>query len=207
MQLPQVFHSGAVMDGLPCFRATRLVGAVIHDGSPRVQCIHNGARIGQVEAVMRGQIKIHCPDGVGRAHQCNFLGLGQVAQVEEAELAEADQNPYGPGVLCVVRGPGRFGGAQRIGHGLDVRNGSDVLPVGGQDHGFQSRNVDCVSGMDDAARLALDGRQVGGIVVPGNLRVFAVGAVVEEFADTNALHQLRHTSHVVVMIVGDEHMV
>ena len=61
--------------------------------------------------------------------------------------------------------------------------------------------------MNDAARLALDGLEIGGIVVARDVGVFAVGTVVEELADLDALDEFRHAANVIGMVVGDEHMI
>ena len=100
-----------------------------------------------------------------------------------------------------------LGGAERVGDGLDAGDGGDMLTIGGENDGAEAGDLNGVAGMDDAARLALDGLQIGGEIVAGDLRIFAIEAVVEEFAYGNALDQLRHAAHVVAMKVGNQQVV
>jgi hypothetical protein len=102
--------------------------------------------------------------------------------------------------------PFGLGGAIGVGRGLDAGNCGDVLAVGGEDDGVEAGDGDGVAGMDDAARLALDGFEVGGVVGAGDVGVFAVEAVIEEFADRNG-DELGNAADMVVMEVGDEHVI
>ena len=83
----------------------------------------------------------------------------------------------------------------------------DVFAVGGQDNDGEAGDADGVAGMNDAPRFALDGLEVRGVIVTRDVGVFAVFAVVEELADLDALHEIRHAAHVVRMEVRDEHLV
>ena len=58
-----------------------------------------------------------------------------------------------------------------------------MLAVGGQHDDAEAGDVDGVAGMNDAARLALDGLEIRGIIVARDIGVFAIDAVVEELAD------------------------
>ncbi len=71
----------------------------------------------------------------------------------------------------------------------------------------EAGNVDEIAGMQNAARGIADGLDVGRVVVSGNVGVFAVLAVIEEFANLDALDEIRHSSHVIRVEVGDEHLV
>ena len=82
-----------------------------------------------------------------------------------------------------------------------------MVAVGGEDDGVEAGDGDGVAGMDDAARFTLDGFEVGGIVVARDVRVFAVGAVIEEFADGDALDELGDAADVIDVEVSDEHMI
>ena len=121
--------------------------------------IHDGARTRLVKAVMRYQVKVHRTDRVGWAHQRNLLGLGQVAQIEKSEFSEPHQDSGGTRIFRFVHGPLWLGGAVRIRHWPDARNVTDVLTVGSQHDNVEPGNIDGVAGMDDAARLALNGFQ------------------------------------------------
>ena len=154
-----------------------------------------------------GQIQVHRADGIGRAHERKLFGLGQVAQVDEAELAEGDQDAGGAGIFGCVHGPLGLGGAIGIGNRLDAGNRSNVLAVGGQNDNLEAGDRNGVAGMDDAPRLAFDGLQVGGVIGAGDVGVLAIHAVVQELAYGDALDQLRQSAHVVVMEVRGQQMV
>ncbi len=74
----------------------------------------------RVEAVMGGEVEVHGADGIVGADELDFLGLGEVAEVEEAELAVADEDADGAGVFSVVHRPLGLGGAEGIGCGGDA---------------------------------------------------------------------------------------
>ena len=61
--------------------------------------------------------------------------------------------------------------------------------------------------MHSAARGVADGLDVSCEVVARDVGVFAVHAVIEKFANLDALHEIRHAAYVVGMKVGDEHLV
>ena len=84
----QVLEPRALMHRLPCLGTARLVRAVVHDGNARMNRIHKGLGVRQIEAVMIHEIKIDVPDQVAGHTSANLLRLGQIAQVEKAELAE-----------------------------------------------------------------------------------------------------------------------
>ena len=90
------------MDGLPGFRAARLVRAVVHDGYAGMDGIDEGFGVGQVESVVVDQIEVDRADEIVRADEGNFLGLGQVAEIQEAEIAEGDKDAGSAGILRVV---------------------------------------------------------------------------------------------------------
>ena len=207
VELPEVFKAGAVMDSLPGFRAAGLVSAVVHDGYARTDGIDNGAGVGEIHAVMGDQIEVDRADGVAGTHESDFLGGGEVAEIEEAEFAEGDQDACGASVLTGVFRPFLFGCAKGIGRGLDAGDGGDVLAVGGSDDDAEAGQVDGVAGVDDAARHAANGVEIGGEVSARDVRVFAIEAVVEEFADGDALDEFRHAANVIGVKVGDEHVI
>ena len=67
--------------------------------------------------------------------------------------------------------------------------------------------VDSVAGMNGAARRGADGFDVCGVVVTRDVGVFAVFAVIEEFADFYVLDEVRHAPYMIRVEVGDEHLV
>ncbi len=77
------------------------------------------------------QIEVDVPDQVVGADERNLLGLGQVAEIEKAEFAEANQNAGGARILGRVELPLRLAGAIGIGLGLDAGNRADVFAVRG----------------------------------------------------------------------------
>ena len=101
-----------------------------------------------------------------------------------------------------------LGGAEGIGLGLDAGDCGDVLAVGGEDDGFEAGEVDGVAGMDDSAGGGADGFEVGGEVVAGDVRVFAVLAVVDEFADGDAGgDEIGNAADVIDVEMGDEDVI
>ena len=90
---------------------------------------------------------------------------------------------------------------------MNTGDGGDVFAVGGEDDDAEAGEGDGVAGMNDAARGVADGFEVSGVVVTGNVGVFAVDAVVEEFANLYVPHELGHTADVVDVEVGNEHVI
>jgi len=89
---PQVFKAGALMDGLPGFRTTGFVGSVVHDGDAGMDCIDEGLGVGEVEAVMVDEIEIDRADEIIGADERDLFGLGEVAEIEEAEFAVGEED-------------------------------------------------------------------------------------------------------------------
>jgi hypothetical protein len=155
------------MHRLPGFGAAGLVGAVVHDGCARVNGVDEGAGVGQVEAVMIDQIEVDGADEIDGADERDLLGLGQVAEIEEAEFSEGDEDAGERGFSVSSRSHLGSVGAQGLGAGLTPGIGGDAFAVGGDNDRVQAGKVDGVAGMDDAAGLAFNGFEVGGVVVCG----------------------------------------
>ncbi len=115
--------------------------------------------------------------------------------------------PSGARIFSRVEFPLWLGGAIGIRVRLYAGNGFDVFAISGENGDVEAGNVDDVAGMHGAARRCADGLDVGGVVVTGNVGVFAVLAVIEELADLDALDEIRHSADVIDMEVGDEHLV
>ena len=90
---------------------------------------------------------------------------------------------------------------------VDAGDGGDVFAVGSEHDDAEAGDGDRVAGVDDAARGFADGFEVRGVVVAGNVGVFAVDAMIEEFADLHMLDEFRHAAHVIDVEVGDEHVI
>ena len=204
---PEVFEAWAFVDRLPGFRAAGFVGAIVHDGDAGMDRVDEGAGVGKVEAVMVDEVEAHGADEIVGTDEGNLFGLGEVAQIEKAELAKADEDVGGTRVFTAVEVPVGLGSASAIGSGGDARNGGAVVTIGGEDHGGEAGDVDGVTGMDDAVGLAGDGFEIGRVIVAGDVGVFAVRAVIKEFADANALDQLGDAADVIDMEVGDEQVI
>ena len=156
---------------------------------------------------MGDEIEVDRADGVAGTHESDFLGGGEVAEIEEAEFAKGDEDAGGTSVLTGVIRPFLLSGAERIGRGLDAGDGGDVFAVGGSDDDAEAGQVDGVAGVDNAARHAANGVEIGGEVSARDVRVFAIEAVVEEFADGDALDEFGHAANVIGVKVGDEHVI
>ena len=195
------------MHRLPRLGTAGLVRTVVHDGHAGMDGVDKGARVGEVETVMVHEIKIDVSDEVVGADQRNLFGLREIAEIEKAEFAEANKNSSRARIFGCIEIPFRLGGAIGIRRRLYARNGLDVLPVSGEDDDAETGNVDGVAGMDDAARRGADGFDVSRIVVAGDVGVFAVDAVIEELADLDMFNEVRHTTDMIDMEVGDEDLV
>ena len=207
VQHPQVEEAGAFVHGLPGFGAAGFVRAVIHDGDAGMNGVDECLRVGEIHAVMVDEIEAHVTEGIVGADERNLFGLGEVAEIEKAECAEANEDAGGAGIFSLVEVPFGFAGAIGIWCGLDAGNVADVFAVGGDHGGVETGDVDHVAGMQGAARGVADGFDVGGVVFAGDVGVFAVDAVVEELADFDVLDKVGNPADVVGVEVGDEDFV
>ena len=203
----KVLHAGAVMDSLPGGRHAGLVGAIDHDGRDRVNGIDEGTGIGKIHAVMIDQVEIDPADGIAGANERDFLGSSEIAKVKELELAKGDQDAGRAGVLAGVVRPLALRGAVWVGLGLDAGNLGDVLAVRHQNDYAKAGNLNGVARMNGAAGLSLDRLQIGRKIVASDVGIFAVWAVVEEFANGNAGNELGHAAYVVGMVVRDQQVI
>ena len=64
--------------------------------------------------MMADQEEADCAQGIIGADEVNLFGLGEVAEVEEAELAEAKKEAYGARILALVECPLRFFGTSGV---------------------------------------------------------------------------------------------
>jgi hypothetical protein len=55
--------------------------------------------------------------------------------------------------------------------------------------------------------MAVNRLEVGGVALAGAVGVFAIGAVIVKPLDGNSRHEVRHTAHVVGVVVGDEQVI
>ena len=55
-----------------------------------MQRVDDDFRVGLVQAVMRGQVQADGPYQVVGTYQLSFFSLGEIAEVDEAELAISD---------------------------------------------------------------------------------------------------------------------
>jgi hypothetical protein len=135
---PEIFEAGTFVDGLPGLGATGFVGAVVHDGDAGVNGVDKGAGVGQVKTVVVDEIEIDSTDEIGGTDEGNLFGLGEVAEVEKAELAVSEQDAGRAGVLCFIEIPVGLCGAEWVGFGLDAGDGCYVFAVRGEDDGFEA---------------------------------------------------------------------
>ena len=207
VQHVKVFDAGAVMHGLPCFGHSGLVRTVVHDGDDRMNGIDQGARIGEIHTVMVDHVKIDGRYGVVGTDKRNLFGACEVAKIEEPELSEGDEDAAGSGILGWVVRPLALGGTVWIRRRLDAWNCGDVLAVGSEHDDVEAREQNGVAGMHNAARPSLNCLQIRCKVATRDVGVLAVGAVIEELADRDALDQLRHASYMVDVEVSNEDVV
>ncbi len=97
--------------------------------------------------------------------------------------------------------------AIEFGVGFTPGTAFDVLAVGREHNHVEAGHVDGVAGMNGAARRSADGLDVSRIVVAGDVGVLAVDAMIEELADLDMFNEVRHTTDMIDMEVGDEDLV
>ena len=116
MHLPDVLDAGRVVHHLPGLRACRPCAAPLFMIATRgCRACTMAAGSGHVHAVMRGEVHVHRADLVVRAHQVVFLVPGEIAEVDDAELAERDQRAERAGVLGLVLVARLEAGAELVG--------------------------------------------------------------------------------------------
>ena len=89
----RLHKAGAIVHGLPCLGAAGFVRTVIHDGDAGTDGVDKCFRVGEVRSVMVHKKEIDPSDRIVGTDQGNFLGFGQISEIEKAELAETDQDP------------------------------------------------------------------------------------------------------------------
>jgi hypothetical protein len=92
VQHVQILQAGALVHGLPRLGTACLVRAVVHDGDTGMNRIDKGLRVRKVESVMIHQIKVNVSDQIVGADEGDLLCLGEIAEIEKIELAEAHQD-------------------------------------------------------------------------------------------------------------------
>ena len=195
------------MDGLPDFRRPALARAVIHHGHARRDGVHELRRARHVHAVVRNHVDVHRADLVLRAHQVVLLVPGEVAQVEQAEIAVPHQHPDGAGVFGGIDVVLLKAGALRIGLAGAGERHADQVAVGGKHRHVQTLDGNGVAGFrqDVLALVALV--DVGVVENIGIFAVLVIGAVVHEVHDRELFGELGHSAHVVGVVVGDHQVI
>ena len=110
------------------------------------------------------EIKIDVSGEVVGADQRKLLGHREIAEIEKAEIAEANKNSSRARIYGCIEIPFRLGGAIGIRRRLYARNGLDVFAVSRENDDAEAGDVDGVTGMHGAARCSADGFDVSRIV-------------------------------------------
>src|ERR1700739_38786 len=153
------------------------------------------------------EIEVDVTDQVVGADQRNLFRLGEIAEIEKAEFAEANKNSSRPRIFGGIEIPLRLTRAVGIrGRGYAGAR-FDVSAASRENDDAEAGDVDDVTGMNGAARRGANGLDVGRQVVARDVGVFAVDAVIEELADLDMLNEIRHAAYMIGVEVGDEHLV
>src|ERR1700730_15136596 len=93
MQLPEILEAGGFMNGLPVLGRTSLSLAIIHQGDPRANGVHQLRRARMGMAVARRMKYSESADQIVGTCQGVLLIPRQVAKVEKSEAAVSDDEP------------------------------------------------------------------------------------------------------------------
>ena len=102
VKLPEIFEARRGVHRLHHLRLAAFARAVVHDGDARMQRVHQHRRIRAGLPVVQTQQHIHGAEAVVRAHQLEFLVLGEIAQMSGAKFSERDVDADRLRVLGVV---------------------------------------------------------------------------------------------------------
>src|SRR5207248_9985558 len=106
-----------------------LLQAVVHDRDPRLECRERSRDINVRSPMMGDQVRIHRPDETLRTSEIEERLPTQIADIEKAELAVADDNSRGARVFI------RLAGRHRVllasgSDGAGSREGSEERQIG-----------------------------------------------------------------------------
>src|SRR5712691_7518721 len=99
MDLPEVLEAGGLVDDLPVLGVAALSLAIVHQGDTRADGVNQLRRSGVGIAVARGVKNVEGPNQIIGADQLVLLVPGEIAKVEKAEAAVADEESDGFEVL------------------------------------------------------------------------------------------------------------
>ena len=211
VELPEVFETGCVVDGLPGGCGAAFGAAVVHDGEARGEAIDEGGAVAVVPAVVGDDVDVGVAEQVAWAHQLALLIPGEVAEVDEGGFGEADDDAERAWVFGLVGGTDLGLGAGGIGLTSAGKGLGEELAVDGDDLDVETGDGEGVTEMGDEALGGVRGGEdflVGGVDGVGvGVGLFAVDAVVDEGADGDAGEQLGDAADVVLVEVGDEDVV
>jgi len=192
---------------LPGFGHSCFMRPVIHDRDDGVDGFDKGARIRKIHPMMVDQVEINGWDGVVGANECDLLGAGQVTKIEKSELPKGDEKTTRAGIFGGVIRPFALAGTVWIGRRLDPRDSGDVFAIGSENDDTEVWNLNSVSGVNNAARLSFDSRQIRCKIAARNAGVLAIGAVIDELADLDVLDQFRYAADMVDMVVRRKNVI
>ncbi len=144
-------------------------------------------------AVMRDDVDINLAQFVHGTHQLHFLVPGEIAQIQDFQIAECDENALRPRIFSLVDGL-RFGFfASGIWVACAVQGTLDQSTIRTDDSCMHSQNGQDVSWFYRDVFEFLGGEQflIGRPILKcGCDAGFAIVAVIDEGVDRNACHQL-----------------
>src|ERR1700723_701108 len=110
MKLPQCLKAGRFQYLIDHLRRTSLGPGIVHDGHPRLNAIDQGMTGACVQGMMRHHQDVDVAQSIDRAHEQHFLSPGEIAKIENFQLAEIDQHTERMRIFAAIRGLG-FGSA------------------------------------------------------------------------------------------------
>ena len=90
MKLPKICEARRLFDDVPGGRGPTLRGSVVHDGHSRRDAIQQRWAVALIPTMVRNDVDIDCAEPVYRAHQFHFFVPGQVAKIQNSQLAKCD---------------------------------------------------------------------------------------------------------------------
>ena len=138
MELIESFEAGAGVQRVERAGRSALLLAVVHDGYARVNAVNEGWAGALIPAMVRDDQDVHVSELVAWAHELHLLVPGEVAEIDELELAEVDFDAEGAGVLRLVSGLGGRGLAGFVGLACARERVGDQGTIGADDGGVEA---------------------------------------------------------------------
>ncbi len=210
MQLPEIFEAWRFFDDVQNRGCTALCRAIVHDRHAGSDSVDKRRTAALLPPMMRDDVDINFADLVYGTHQLHFLVLGEVAEVDNSQLAKGDEGPEGTYILGIVRGKRFRILAKWI---LLSSPGKRLFDQGGvcaDDRGADPLNGENVAGLGDDV-LVCSGCQQLLVSFPARdcvgVSALAVLAMIDEGPDRDPCRELGNAPNMIGMEMSDQHIV